>query len=93
MTKRIAKSAGQPKPKTKAAPKRAPRSAVPKESRYRAAMRERGFRLLSIWVPDTRNAKFRAELRRQSVLIARTDSAADHALLDAALDDIEGWVA
>jgi hypothetical protein len=56
-------------------------------------MRERGFRLLSIWVPDTRNAKFRAELRRQSILIARTDSAADHALLDAALDDIAGWVA
>ena len=64
-----------------------------KETRYRLAMQQRGFRLLSIWVPDTRNAKFRAELRRQPALIARTESAADYALLDAALDDIEGWIA
>lgn len=56
-------------------------------------MRRRGFRLLSIWVPDTRSSQFRTELKRQSTLIARADSGAEEAMMDAALDDIEGWTA
>jgi hypothetical protein len=66
---------------------------VTKETRYRQAMKQRGFRLLSIWVPDTRSAKLRAELRRQSRLVARAESVRDRALLDAALADLEGWTA
>jgi hypothetical protein len=69
--------------------KRSP--AATKESRYREAMRLRGFRLLSIWVPDTRNPTFRAELRRQSALAAHSESAHDCISLETALAEIEGW--
>jgi hypothetical protein len=62
-----------------------------KESRYRQSMRERGFRLVSLWLPDTRNPAFRAELRRQSRIVARTESANIRAFLDAAAAEIEGW--
>lgn len=38
--------------------------------KHRDAMRAKGFRLLQIWVPDTRSAAFAKEARRQSRLLA-----------------------
>jgi len=81
MTKRITKQGS------------GPRTALAKEARYRLAMKRRGFRLLSVWVPDMKSAKVRAEIRRQSRLVARAESADDRALLDAALKDLDGWTA
>jgi hypothetical protein len=37
---------------------------------YRARMRRAGFRLVQLWVPDTRAAGFPAECRRQSRVAA-----------------------
>ncbi len=64
-----------------------------KESRYREGMRRRGFRLVSMWVPDTRSPVFRAELQRQAALIARQESTVDRAFAESALAEIEGWTA
>lgn len=36
---------------------------------YRKRMAERGFRVVQIWVPDTRKPGFAAECRRQSLLL------------------------
>ena len=71
--------------------KNAEHSAPTKESRYRQSMRARGYRLVSMWVPDTRDSAFRAELRRQSRLIAGNESAADGTFGDVAAADIKGW--
>ena len=37
---------------------------------YRARMRKAGFRLVQLWVPDTRARGFAQECRRQSALAA-----------------------
>ncbi|GAA0705814.1 antitoxin MazE family protein [Dokdonella soli] len=76
---------------TTAKPRKPP--TMTKESRYREGMRRRGFRLVSMWVPDTRNPAFRAELERQAALIARQESAADLAFIESALTEIDGWTA
>ena len=44
---------------------------------YRARMRAKGMKLVQFWVPDTSSAKFRAEARRQSRLIAGSPQEAD----------------
>jgi hypothetical protein len=92
MSKRGAKKVPRKSAVTRAAPATSDRAPA-KEARYRIAMRRRGFRLLSIWVPDTRSTQFRTELRRQSALIARAGSGIDDAMMDAALADVEGWTA
>lgn len=40
---------------------------------YRARMRAQGFRLVQKWVPDTRSPKFRAEVRKQLLLLAQSE--------------------
>ena len=59
--------------------------------RYRGRMRAAGFRLIQLWVPDTRAPRFPAECRRQSRLAAR--NALESEVLDEveALHDDEGW--
>jgi hypothetical protein len=60
--------------------------------RYRARLREQGFRPLQIWVPDTRSPRFAAECRRQSLRVA--GDASDRALaeeLASGLDDLADW--
>lgn len=61
--------------------------------RYRDRMRARGFRLLQIWVPDTRSSEFAEECRRQSLLVA--EDPVERALMDelGAMQDFEGWSA
>lgn len=59
--------------------------------RYRERMRDKGFRQVQIWVPDTRSPAFAAECRRQSLLVAHDP--ADKALMDELepLQDTSGW--
>jgi Protein of unknown function (DUF3018) len=44
---------------------------------HRRRMRERGYRLLQIWVPDVRSDRFAAEARRQSRAVAAADLDSD----------------
>ncbi|WP_427004443.1 antitoxin MazE family protein [Pseudarthrobacter sp. H2] len=46
-------------------------------ARHRAAMRERGFRQIQMWVPDVRTEEFRREARRQALAVAVSDRAGD----------------
>lgn len=46
-------------------------------ARNRAAMRERGFRQIQMWVPDARTEEFRREARRQSMAVAASDRSGD----------------
>lgn len=48
----------------------------------RARLRELGLRPVQHWVPDLRNAKVRADLRRQAKLIARQSDS----------EDIDAWI-
>lgn len=51
---------------------------------YRARMRAQGMRQITLWVPDTRSAAFRAEAHRQSLLTANSAHAEDdQAFIDA----------
>lgn len=54
-----------------------------KVRRHRERLRERGLRLVQIWVPDTRSAGFAEEARRQSAAVA----ASEHAMEDQAFVD------
>jgi hypothetical protein len=56
-------------------------------------MRAAGFRLVQLWVPDTRAPRFPAECRRQSRLASRRPHESE--ILDEieALHDDEGWTA
>ena len=59
---------------------------------YRAKMKQQGFRLISIWVPDTKSPKFRKECRRQSRLASAADQSAQlDDLLNVAAGSVEGW--
>jgi hypothetical protein len=61
-----------------------PLSSRDKVRTYRARKRAQGLRLVQIWVPNTRSAKFRAEARRQSRLLAESPNAEDdQAFVDA----------
>lgn len=44
---------------------------------YRARLRERGFRPVQIWVPDTRGEHFAQEAARQATLVATADRLSD----------------
>lgn len=61
--------------------------------RHREGLRAAGMRPVQIWVPDTRSANFQRECERQAARVAQSDAADREplALLDAALEDIDGW--
>lgn len=44
---------------------------------HRDRMREQGFRLVQVWVPDVRSESFVAEAHRQSAAVARADHVSD----------------
>jgi hypothetical protein len=58
----------------------------------RDSLRAAGLRPLQIWVPDTRRPGFAEECRRQSLLVAKADTADEDLqdFLDAALADLHG---
>lgn len=45
----------------------------PRVQRHRDALRQRGFRPVQIWVPDTRTPGFAEEARRQSLAVNAID--------------------
>ena len=48
--------------------------------KHRDRMREQGFRLVQVWVPDVRSEHFAAEAHRQSAAVASAASAGDEQL-------------
>ncbi|WP_022884743.1 antitoxin MazE family protein [Glaciibacter superstes] len=46
-------------------------------SAHRERMREQGFRLVQVWVPDVRSEKFSAEAHRQSTAVGAADRLSD----------------
>ena len=61
--------------------------------KYRARMRRAGFRLVQLWVPDTRAPRFAAECRRQSKLAARHPHETGILVEIESLQDDDGWTA
>ena len=63
-----------------------------RSQKYRAGLREAGYRPIQIWVQDTRRPEFAAECRRQSrSLRGDPQEAAAGAFAEAATESIEGW--
>jgi len=62
-----------------------------KTARYRDRLRTQGLRPIQIWVPDTRSKTLVEEVRRQSLLVSRTDDPDLMNELDAAAAEIEDW--
>jgi hypothetical protein len=63
-----------------------------KVQRYRERMRQAGFRLVQLWVPDTRARGFAEECRRQSRAAARNKRAERQVMTwIEANEDVEGW--
>jgi hypothetical protein len=75
------------RPRT-AKPKRAkPKTARERMSARRERLRSIGLRPLQYWVPDLRNPRVRADLRRQGALLARhSENAAIDDWIEAAYD-------
>ena len=62
--------------------------------RYRQRMRQAGFRLIQMWVPDTRAQGFAEECRRQSRVAARKKRVESEVMTwIEAQEDAEGWTA
>ncbi|MGC1777363.1 MAG: antitoxin MazE family protein [Xanthobacteraceae bacterium] len=59
-----------------------------KVSAYRARMRAKGYRLVQMWLPDTRTPEFAAEARRQSLLANAAPLAAED---QAWVDSLSDW--
>jgi len=68
-------------------PKRA--SSRDKVRSHRARLRAKGFRLIQIWVPDTRSPEFAAEAHRQSRLVAESPHAAEDQAFVNAISEIK----
>jgi hypothetical protein len=61
---------------------------------YRKRLRAQGLRPIQLWVPDMRDPKVRARIRKQMRVIARTPVEPEiDAFLEACLSEIEGWTA
>ncbi len=56
-------------------------------------LRADGFRLVTLCLPDTSNAEFRAEYRRQMAEVARHDRESNFAdSIEPQEDDLLGWI-
>jgi hypothetical protein len=88
----------QMRAKTAARKTSKPKSAPAKQSRakpsrdkvraHRARMRKRGFRLVQMWLPDTRTQEFAEQAHKDSLAIARSETEADD---QAFIDSISWW--
>lgn len=74
--------------KKKPAPKSNPKSSRERVRAYRERMRKKGMRLVQFWVPDTSTPEFKAEARRQSLLIANSPQERDD---QAFIDSVSIW--
>ncbi len=68
-----------------------PLSSRERVARYRAEMRAKGMRLKQIWVRDVKSEAFKAEARRQSLLIAHSEHEADDMAFIESLVDFNDW--
>lgn len=61
--------------------------------KHRDALRASGLRPIQIWVPDTRRAGFKAECRRQCLIVAQADATNTdmEQLMNDAVNDVDGW--
>ena len=59
--------------------------------KHRAGLRAAGLRLVQIWVPDTRQAHFAQECRRQSALVRGAAEEIDTLNWLEAVSDTQGW--
>jgi hypothetical protein len=60
-------------------------------AKYRKKMIDTGMRPIQIWVPDTRQATFAKECRRQSMMLAGDDQELEILTFIEAATDTEGW--
>ena len=58
--------------------------------KHREGMRAKGYRLLTIWVPDARKPGFAEEVRRQSLALQESEAEKRY-LEELALPEVEGW--
>ena len=59
---------------------------------HRRRLRDAGFRLVQIWVPDTHQAGFADQCRRQSLMLRDDPNAAETLAAISEVPDTEGWV-
>ena len=55
---------------------------------YRKRMRAKGFRLIQMWLPDTRSPEFAAQAHRASLAIANSPTEQDD---QAFIDSVQWW--
>ena len=55
---------------------------------YRKRMRAKGFRLVQMWLPDTRSPEFAAQAHRASLAIAQSPTEQDD---QAFIDSVQWW--
>ena len=65
-----------------------PRLSREKVRAHRERLRKQGLRPVQVWVPDTQGQAFRAEARRQSAAVARSEGAEED---QAFIDSISNW--
>jgi len=70
------------KPKRNKRASRAPKTAQERMRAYRMRLRAQGLRPVQFWVPDLRDPKVRAEIRRQGDLLANHPEN----------DEIDAWI-
>jgi Protein of unknown function (DUF3018) len=68
-----------------------PLSTRERVARHRADMRAKGLRLKQIWVRDVKSDAFKAEARRQSLLISQCERDADEMAFIESLLDLNDW--
>jgi hypothetical protein len=76
----------KPRPKTTA--QRTSKTAKQRMAARRERLRAQGLRPIQHWVPDLRDPKVRADIRRQAKLLA---SHPDNAAIDEWLDSVVDW--
>jgi hypothetical protein len=79
----------RPKPRRAGkAATRKPQSSREKVRAHRERLRKRGFRLVQLWVPNTRSKEFIEQAHRASLAIARSAADAED---QAFLDSVSWW--
>jgi hypothetical protein len=61
-------------------------------SDYRKRLRDSGFRLVQLWVPDTHRPGFAEMCRRQSLILRDDPNEAETLAGISEISDTEGWV-
>lgn len=64
-----------------------PKTTRERVKKHRDRLREQGLRPIQIWVPDVNSPEFKAEARRQSLLVAQSPQEQDDlAFIDSLID-------